>query len=248
MFDLEKSIFEWRQQMLVVGIKAPVPLEELEIHLHEEIERQMKSGLNEQKAFEIAVQKIGQARAVQNEFKKVDKTHSALKWKLMEISLTLATILVPLLFGGIVLKRASCIDMTAAEEFSSLTALVAFSLLAWSGRLGHRFLPVIQNRRIRDAILFSCCVPLMLWWVVFLGSSCRAMISRWVNFWWHSLGRFLCRREPALVCLGESKPPRGKNLSDQMCQPAKVERASKKIFSSSAALPPKPACAKAAAG
>jgi hypothetical protein len=99
---------------------------------------------------------------------KVDKTHSALKWKLMEIGLTLATILVPLLFGGIVLKRASFIDMTAAEELSSLAALAVFSLLAWSGRLGHRFLPVIQNRRIRDAILFSCCVPLMLWWIVFL--------------------------------------------------------------------------------
>jgi hypothetical protein len=99
---------------------------------------------------------------------KVDKTHSALKWKLMEIGLTLATILVPLLFGGIVLQRASFIDMTAAEELSSLAALAAFSLLAWSGRLGHRLLPVIQNKRIRDAIRFSCCVPLPLWWIVFL--------------------------------------------------------------------------------
>jgi hypothetical protein len=98
---------------------------------------------------------------------KVDKTHSALKWKLMETGWTLATILVPLLFGGIVLQRASFIDMTAAEELSSLAALAAFSLLAWSGRLGHRLLPVIQNKRIRDAILYSCCVPLMLWWVFF---------------------------------------------------------------------------------
>jgi hypothetical protein len=98
---------------------------------------------------------------------KVDTIHSALKWKLMEIGLTLATILVPLLFAGIVLKRASFIDMTAAEQLSCLAALAAFSLLAWSGRLGHRLLPVIQNRRIRDVILFSCCVPLMLWWVVF---------------------------------------------------------------------------------
>jgi hypothetical protein len=95
---------------------------------------------------------------------KVDKIHSALKRRLTEIGLTLVTILLPLLFGGIVLIRASFIDMTAAEELSSLTALGAFSLLAWSGRLGHRFLPVIQNRRIRDGILL---VPLMLWWVVF---------------------------------------------------------------------------------
>jgi hypothetical protein len=154
--------------MLAAGIQTPVPLEELEIHLREDIAQQMKTGSNQQDAFTSAVQKLGSAHTVQTEFMKVDKTHSALKWKLMEIGLTLATILVPLLFGGIVLKRASFIDMTAAEELSSLAALAAFSLLAWSGRLGHRFLPVIQNRRIRDAILFSCCAPLMLWWIVFL--------------------------------------------------------------------------------
>jgi hypothetical protein len=168
MFNLEQAIAEWRRQMLAAGIQTPVPLEELEIHLREDIAQQMKTGSNQQDAFTSAVQKLGSAHTVQTEFMKVDKTHSALKWKLMEIGLTLATILVPLLLGGIVLKRASFIDMTAAEELSSLAALAAFSLLAWSGRLGHRFLPVIQNRRIRDAILFSCCVPLMLWWIVFL--------------------------------------------------------------------------------
>ena len=168
MFDLEPAIADWRQQMLAAGIKTPVPLEELEIHLRDEIERQTKAGLNPQDAFTSAVHKLGSAHTVQNEFMKVDKIHSALKWQLTEIGLTLATILVPLLFGGIVLKRASFIDMTAAEELSSLAALAAFSLLAWSGRLGHRLLPVIQNRRIRDAIRISCCVPLPLWWIVFL--------------------------------------------------------------------------------
>jgi hypothetical protein len=168
MFDLEQSIAEWRRQMLAAGIQTPVPLEELEIHLREDIAQQMKTGSNQQDAFTSAVQKLGSAHTVQTEFMKVDKTHSALKWKLMEIGLTLATILVPLLFGGIVLKRASFIDMTVAEELSSLAALAAFSLLAWSGRLGHRLLPVIQNKRIRDAIRFSCCVPLPLWWIVFL--------------------------------------------------------------------------------
>ena len=168
MFDLDQAIANWREQMLAAGIKTPVPLEELESHLREEIERKVKAGANQQEAFTSAVQKLGSAHTVQTEFMKVDKTHSALKWKLMEIGLTLATILVPLLFGGIVLKRASFIDMTVAEELYSLAALAAFSLLAWSGRLGHRLLPVIQNKRIRDAIRFSCCVPLPLWWIVFL--------------------------------------------------------------------------------
>ena len=35
--------------------QMPVPLEELEIHLREDVERQMRSGLNEQQAFEITV-------------------------------------------------------------------------------------------------------------------------------------------------------------------------------------------------
>jgi len=74
MFNREQSIAEWRRQMLVAGIKAPVPLNELEIHLREEIERQMKSGLDGQKAFEISIQRIGQPEMLDSEFKKGQKT------------------------------------------------------------------------------------------------------------------------------------------------------------------------------
>ena len=74
MFNLEQSIADWRRQMLAAEIKVPVPLEELEIHLREEIERQMKSGLNEQKAFEISVEQIGQPKMLGSEFKKNEGT------------------------------------------------------------------------------------------------------------------------------------------------------------------------------
>ena len=74
MFDLEKAIADWRRQMLAAGIKTPVPLEELESHLHEDIERQMKSGSNEQKAFEVSIQQIGQPQAIKQEFKKMERT------------------------------------------------------------------------------------------------------------------------------------------------------------------------------
>ena len=60
--------------MLAAGIKTPVPLEELEIHLREEIERQMKSGLNEQTAFEISIRQIGQPKVLNSEFKKSERT------------------------------------------------------------------------------------------------------------------------------------------------------------------------------
>jgi hypothetical protein len=74
MFDLEKSIAEWRRQMLAAGIKTPTPLEELESHLREEIELQIKSGLTEPRAFEFAVQWIGQPKMLNVEFKKSERT------------------------------------------------------------------------------------------------------------------------------------------------------------------------------
>jgi hypothetical protein len=70
MFDLEQSIAEWRKQMLAAGIKSPVPLEELEVHLREEVEVQIRSGKNEQQAFEITVLQIGQGQELQTEFSK----------------------------------------------------------------------------------------------------------------------------------------------------------------------------------
>ena len=74
MFNLEQLIAEWRRQMLAAGIKTPVPMDELEIHLRDEIGRQMKSGLSGQKAFEISIQRIGQPKMLKSEFKKNEST------------------------------------------------------------------------------------------------------------------------------------------------------------------------------
>lgn len=71
--DLEQSIANWRKQMFAAGIQSPVPLEELEGHLREEIERQVKLGLNGQAAFEISVRKIGQPKILNHEFKKTER-------------------------------------------------------------------------------------------------------------------------------------------------------------------------------
>jgi hypothetical protein len=70
MFDLEQSIADWRRQMLAAGIKSPAPLEELEIHLREEIERQKRLGVGAPRAFEISTNKIGQASELKIEFRK----------------------------------------------------------------------------------------------------------------------------------------------------------------------------------
>jgi hypothetical protein len=71
MFNLEQAIAEWRRQMLAAGLKTPVPLEELESHLREDVERQMQSGLDAQRAFENSIQRIGPAQRLKTEFKKI---------------------------------------------------------------------------------------------------------------------------------------------------------------------------------
>jgi len=71
MFNLEQAIADWRQNMLACGIETPVPLEELELHLREEIERNVKAGMEQNSAFETAVQSIGDARMLIAEFKKL---------------------------------------------------------------------------------------------------------------------------------------------------------------------------------
>jgi len=77
MFDLEQAIADWRKQMLAAGIKAPVPLEELEIHLRDEIELQIKSGVEEERAFGGAVAQVGPADFLKTEF---ERSKEFLSW------------------------------------------------------------------------------------------------------------------------------------------------------------------------
>jgi|HubBroStandDraft_6_1064221.scaffolds.fasta_scaffold241681_2 hypothetical protein len=68
--DLEQQISAWRAQMLAAGVKSPVPLDELESHLRDEIERQIQSGASAQLAFENSVRLLGSTGPLKREFKK----------------------------------------------------------------------------------------------------------------------------------------------------------------------------------
>jgi hypothetical protein len=68
--DLEERIREWLRQMLAAGIKSPALLDELESHLREDLERRMQSGTSGPEAFVAAVEQLGDAAALKNEFEK----------------------------------------------------------------------------------------------------------------------------------------------------------------------------------
>lgn len=96
MFNLDHAISDWRRQMAAGGIGTPEILDELETHLREDVDQQVRSGLSQQQAFEAAVQRIGESKALKKEFRKVSR-HRA--WGFRDNPLTL-NILAVWLLGG----------------------------------------------------------------------------------------------------------------------------------------------------
>ena len=154
MFDLENSIRVWRIKMLAAGIKFPVPLEELELHLREEIERQVKLGLGEQRAFEVSVRQIGQADALKMEFRKTSSPNTEWFFRLVLCGVILAV-------GWLLITAARAFwrdEMSWGWRLAGFAdiAAVVLSVLGW--RWLNRAFPVIPNKRWRIAIgiIFGC--------------------------------------------------------------------------------------------
>src|SRR2546428_2786944 len=125
--DLEKQIAAWRRQMLAAGIKAPVLLDELESHLREEIEQQMRLGLSARQAFEVAAQRIGEARALKTEFAKAGQAPEAFG-KLRGLVCVVLVGFILLLSGFTFIQM----QMSPGEQILAYTA-VAFTLLVACG-------------------------------------------------------------------------------------------------------------------
>ena len=124
MFDLEQAIAGWRRQMQAAGLKTPVPLEELEIHLRDEIALQMKSGTNAPLAFEMAVQQIGMANVLKDEFEKVDATKVARTLKQYRAIMVACLGVESLFWATCLLLKIGCFsEITAAQQMSGLAAV-----------------------------------------------------------------------------------------------------------------------------
>jgi|ERR1019366_3182572 hypothetical protein len=140
MFDLEQSITEWRKQTLAAGIRSPAPLEELEIHLREDIEQQRQSGVAAQSAFELAVQRVGHAGALQNEFKKISVCGQRLPLKYLRLYCYIAAPFMLLVSLG----------MRAMNEISPLELAGRILLALYAGSLP-RWHSLLANPRSRWA-------------------------------------------------------------------------------------------------
>jgi cation transport ATPase len=169
MFELEQAIAQWRKQMLAAGIKTPVPLEELEGHLREEIEGQIKSGLTEEEAYAAAVQKIGNAQGLRNEFWKVKDARRAQEAKNVQLGAFAGMIAVALMVGGCVIFRIGFASQqsTPAQQWSAMLAVLMMLLLSFGGWLACGLFPVIRSRRARITAIGAGAILFALWELIF---------------------------------------------------------------------------------
>jgi hypothetical protein len=81
MFELERAISDWRRELRSRGIRGAETLDELESHLRDDFEEQVRSGTEIQQAFDTARARIGKNCSLQTEFEKVKLTELSRRLK-----------------------------------------------------------------------------------------------------------------------------------------------------------------------
>ena len=163
MFNLEEKITSWRKQMLAAGIQSPVPLEELEIHLREEIEQLMQSGSNAKMAFESAARKIGRGYALQTEFAKVGGVEKSASWEKRIALFILAAVVIPLGIYGLMKN-----DMSLSWRLLGFADLAVIVLAVLACRRINRSFPVLPDKRVRMVIGLAFGLVSMTGMIVFM--------------------------------------------------------------------------------
>jgi hypothetical protein len=142
-YDLNAAVENWRNELAAQPNLASDDRRELETHLRDAIERRMKSGMDAQRAFEAAVQRIGKSRALNSEFKK----NINLNWKKI---MAMAGLCGFTLFIA-VFKPGKASDITSAQQLSLLASTAVAIFLSFTGKWGGRFFPAIIDEKKRAA-------------------------------------------------------------------------------------------------
>ncbi len=169
MFELDNAIAEWRQQMVSAGIGNRKALDELENHLRDDVEEQVRSGVTEKQAFESAVKRIGKAAALKQEFAK-EIPVTPLSPQFLRNCCYVSAAFVLLINAWTLLEY----ELSSAERSFglSLVALIAFYVGSLP-YLNQTMLLSSRSAAIRKAIIPICTFVLVLWEVLALGSAVK---------------------------------------------------------------------------
>ena len=153
MFSLEHAISEWRRQLAAGGIDSPEVLDELESHLREDAQQQIRSGLSPEQGFNAAVQRLGQRDALKTEFKKISGGTEVLE-KLMSLVSIILVAFIVWMSGYTFLQM----ELSPTEQIVAYAAVAVTLLTACAWRYAVPFLPVIANRGKRITVGLACIV------------------------------------------------------------------------------------------
>lgn len=149
MFNLNQAIAAWRGQMAADGIISGEVLDELESHLRDDVEEQVRGGADAEEAFDSAVRRMGPAATLRNEFAKSCGPKGAWRrifWRSFYYSSAAIAILADLL-------TLICFELSALERAAGACAVAGLAwyllrqpfLAWWNGGVARaRFLPAMK--------------------------------------------------------------------------------------------------------
>lgn len=123
-FNLDQAMANWRRQMLACGFKPVDVVEELESHLRDDIETQIRSGEKEQRAFELAIRRLGTPPELAKEFAKSRQPEAAQRPLFLQyfyFVCAAAAILIDL-------WSLTLFDLSPAERMGALGGVIVFGL------------------------------------------------------------------------------------------------------------------------
>jgi hypothetical protein len=187
MFNLETAIAEWRRQMIAAGIKTPVPLEELENHLREDIEQRIRWGTTPEQAFALAVNQIGSGDKLKAEFGKVEDTRRLeTKDSLRRWSVVVGTGFVYVVLGSAwyLGVHSGKMEISPMEIALALGAIAPMILLGWAGSSVAKLLPIIREGWVVAISMAFLLLAALLFRIVFPVISPANLVHLQVAMLW----------------------------------------------------------------
>jgi hypothetical protein len=170
MFQLDSAIQSWRRQMISAGIYNRDTLNELESHLRDDIEQQVRAGQTEQHAFEIAAEKIGKANALKAEFAKDAAVARTLTPNLLRNCCVVSAAFMLLVNTWTLLEY----ELSLAERSLGLSVVALLALyIGGLPYLNRLLLHGSRRTAIRKATVLVCAFFLVLWEILALGSAAK---------------------------------------------------------------------------
>jgi len=158
MFNLDQAVADWRRQMAAAGIESAEVLDELESHLRDDVERQVCSGAEAQRAFDSAVRRMGSAQALRREFAKSGRADEPRRRRFMKcLCFTFAA-------GVLLINTWTLIefDLSVLERLAGSCAVALAALYLASVPFLHRMLSGVAHARLLGAVKIAG------WFVVLL--------------------------------------------------------------------------------